>query len=52
MVRRCVQGMHVDAKIYTQRYAVDVQRMGIGCVFQLTENTKVRDNQMGFQGRT
>jgi hypothetical protein len=42
----------VDVKIYVRRYADDVQRMGVGCVFQLTENTKVRKNQMRSQRRT
>jgi hypothetical protein len=42
---RCVQGVHIDVKIYARRYAVDGQRMGIGRVFQPTENTKVRKNR-------
>jgi hypothetical protein len=46
MARRCVQGGHVDEKIYARRYAVDVQRMGRGGVFQGTENTNVTKNQM------
>jgi hypothetical protein len=46
MARRCVQGVRVDVKIYARRYAVDVQRVGIECAFQRTENTKVRKNQM------
>jgi hypothetical protein len=38
--------MRVDVKIYARRYVVDVQRMGIGCVFERTDNTKVNKNQM------
>jgi hypothetical protein len=45
MARRWVRGVRVDVKIYARRYAVDVQRMGIGRVFQPTENTKVRKNR-------
>jgi hypothetical protein len=33
MAKRWVRWVHVDVKIYAQRYAVDVQRMEIGYVF-------------------
>jgi hypothetical protein len=42
MARRCVQGVCVDVKIYVQRHAADMRRMGIGSALQRAENTEVR----------
>jgi len=34
MARRCGQGVRADVKVCVRRYAVDVRRMGLGCVLE------------------